>query len=482
MVHNKSPSSPRRSVNRVTIALGLILFYGYLSFASLLTVFDPSIVLHQAIPPSSNRTFHVATKSFMALHPPFMDGKNNVRLDQRPNSPLMITPLANIFQNDSVSITLQEANNKSSVDYFACCGLGHRMSKMCDANVVAKLRNWALRIHWGICPINQGNHHVEVFEYFFGPQPLHELASVTSTGLTLKIANEAGGFKKLIRTGAYSPTTCPCSPQITEIHNQFYVSLRDERFRFRQEVMDFVHTYFDNYTVIGIHVRAGNGEEGDFVRKGRGIADPQGWIHNVSRQLIQLSQSFPTRPRLFVATDTPSIITSFQTELKDASMDVIEYTQSRPAEGSGIVFGEAFLGHDTIPDGCLDHWKNALMDMMILSHADVVIAGRPSSFTQSLPITVALAKPNFLRRVPYTYCEMHPSGNATHCYQDFQEWCCTGRTDFHLDGIRRYEFRRMPFQLEKQKFRISKRTPRTSFSLSKCSSKTGCFLPYQWGL
>lgn len=61
----------------------------------------------------------------------------------------------------------------SSVDYFSCCGLGHRLSKMSDAHYVAKKRlNFQLRVFWATCQVASSsvNHNnqtnVEVFTTF----------------------------------------------------------------------------------------------------------------------------------------------------------------------------------------------------------------------------------------------------------------------------------------------------------------------------
>ena len=143
--------------------------------------------------------------------------------------------------------SFQQAKVKSSVDYTACCGLGHRMSKMVDANYVAKKKNLGLRISWGLC-----NKTTEIFHHFFGPQPLSELENVTSTGLHLKISNDAGGFKKVTRDG--NATNCKCPIDAIEEHNKFYESLR-QRFRLKEKVRAFQKQHLANHTVIGIHVR-----------------------------------------------------------------------------------------------------------------------------------------------------------------------------------------------------------------------------------
>jgi hypothetical protein len=76
-------------------------------------------------------------------------------------------------------------SQKSSVDYHACCGLGHRLSRMSAANYVAQRLNLGLRGYWGFC----GDH--EVFYYLFGPQRDNMLANVTDTGQYLKIGKIA---------------------------------------------------------------------------------------------------------------------------------------------------------------------------------------------------------------------------------------------------------------------------------------------------
>ncbi|VEU38092.1 unnamed protein product [Pseudo-nitzschia multistriata] len=57
-------------------------------------------------------------------------------------------------------------------------------------------------------------------------------------------------------------------------HYSFYQQLA-ALFRFRTGVEDFAVSHaFSERTVVGVHVRTGNGEKGDFARKGRSILDP----------------------------------------------------------------------------------------------------------------------------------------------------------------------------------------------------------------
>jgi hypothetical protein len=169
--------------------------------------------------------------------------ERGAEVDKKIASSISISSLLS-FQNLT---SFQQAKVKSSVDYHACCGLGHRMSKMVDANYVAKKKNLGLRISWGYC-----NTTTDIFHHFFGPQPLSELENVKSTGLFLTIKNESGGFKKLIRDG--NATNCKCPIDAIEEHNKFYESLR-QRFRLKHKVQAFQKQHLANHTVIGIHVR-----------------------------------------------------------------------------------------------------------------------------------------------------------------------------------------------------------------------------------
>ena len=97
------------------------------------------------------------------------------------------TPLPDAIPLDYTILPDPIGNSKkSSVDYHACCGLGHRLSRMSDANYVAQRLNFGLRSFWGFC----GN--LEVFYYLFGPQRVNMLANVTDTGNYLRISKSFG--------------------------------------------------------------------------------------------------------------------------------------------------------------------------------------------------------------------------------------------------------------------------------------------------
>jgi hypothetical protein len=204
----------------------------------------------------------------------------------------------------------------------------------------------------------------------------------------------------------------------------------------------FRNDHFVGHTVIGLHIRAGNGEFGDFVKKNRTIHDVNEWSRSMSKLLISLSKNFTDPPLLFIATDTAHIVSNFKTMLKD-EMPVVELSQDRVDNGKGVMFGARGSVANS-GDKCLHGWSDSLSDMLLLSYADVVVAGRPSSFTQSIPMTLSLGTTKSERKVLQSFCEVNPEASALKCFEDLIDWCCNGVTSFSLHSIQRYDYRRMP--------------------------------------
>ena len=326
-----------------------------------------------------------------------------------------------LLRNQLEMIT--KAKNKSTVEYSACCGLGHRLSKMVDAYHIARKKNFGMRVIWEFC-----GDGTESFHHFFGPQPLSELEGVQDGREVIKVMNEAPCVESLVRTG--NSTECRCPPDYIESNSVFFNGLV-ERFRFKDEVDTFRRNHhFDDHFVLGMHVRAGNGEVGDFTRKDRAMHNVSSWVDSVTAMLLTLSRNATSGrpPLLFLATDTASMADTLRDALS-GQMDVVVYEQERLPEGSGVLFGEHGSRDklNVTSELCQD-LKNALMDMMVLTSSNVVISGNPSSFTQSLPMGVALSRDHTL------YCEVAPNGTYR-CYQTFQEWCCLGETFLRIEFI-----------------------------------------------
>ena len=78
------------------------------------------------------------------------------------------SPASNYSHNFLESVTAVVTTNISSVDYMACCGAGHRISKMADAYYLAQRLKFTLRGFWGYCDTTASSgHFTEVFQYVF---------------------------------------------------------------------------------------------------------------------------------------------------------------------------------------------------------------------------------------------------------------------------------------------------------------------------
>jgi Nodulation protein Z (NodZ) len=262
----------------------------------------------------------------------------------------------------------------------------------------------------------------------------------------------------------------------------FYHQLRD-RFRGQTVVNQFRRDHFDNKIVIGIHIRAGNGESGDFSDRNRTIADLPKWLQSLAA-LIRTTHLSSIRNGhkavIFLATDTPSLESKLKVVLPE--VDVVVWSQQRPSEGSGVLFGVQGRVNIAV-ESCLDNWEDAFIDMMLLSYVDVLIAARPSSFTQALPMSLILSHDK-------TFCEVNLDATAMQCYTTFQDWCCRGRSSFSLEGIKqRYEYVRMPTDRgihaidldsydDRKRFKIEERPP-NGCEPKPIGWKQTC-LPFDW--
>lgn len=375
----------------------------------------------------------------------------------------------------------EELASLSNVQYFACCGLGHRLIRQADAWYLAKKINFGLRSFWGFCD------KLEVFSYLFGHPRPEDLEHVTSKNLTLKIVNERkefGGIYRLGSTDFEQEGACICQglEDRFESDRELYQQLRS-RFLFRDESELFMRNLdFGNHTVIGMHLRAGNNETGDFEAKKRsfGMENIDQWVDNMCEHVKKIvSRRDPKYPPLlFIATDTPSLVGVFRAKLAGI-LPVIDFQQKRKEDG--VFFGTT---QDMTKGGddCLRGWVDAINDIYILSSADLILAARTSSFAQSMPFSMAFTKRSD-RKTRDSWCEVSPDAKGMRCYSEVMDWCCKGTSGFVLDGILAgYEHARLPLvNVAKENFTsafivqpISFRTPEPGKRY-----KEG-FLPFSW--
>lgn len=423
-------------------------------------------------PPLRNHT--EGTKKFNSDVPPIVSRVPSSQIEE-------FSELTNVSDNNPSLLKLQkelalakaqtrlvQLRKLSSVDYFSCCGLGHRLSKNTDAYYVSKLLHFGLRIHWGFCD------RTEVSQYLFGPQPEEQLRNVTSTATTVRLNNEVSGFKKLIREG--NTTACKCSHAKFELDVEYYTSLRN-RFRFRKRVDAFRDDMkFANHTVFGMHIRAGNNETGDFNKKNRTITNLDDWIERITGHVRKLAETINAPPYLlYLATDTASLISKFRLILHD-TMRVIELPQTRPKEGTGVLFGSVGDVQTTGRDTCLAGWTDAMMDLILLSYTDVVIAARPSSFVQGMPMILSLGA--YTQEKRKQYCEVSFNASAIQCFSNLMQWCCDGVGSFVYGNMnQRYDYIRVPHSVHEQEWVFLNRTGQWCQPGPRIKSQC---LPYDW--
>jgi hypothetical protein len=91
-----------------------------------------------------------------------------------------------------------------------------------------------------------------------------------------------------------------------------------------------------------MHIRAGNGETGDFTNKGRGISSLATLVHEATTRIKEMKSNLNDTLSVFllnIVTDTPSVIGIFRSELAGVT-PVVDFPQERAAEGEGVLFGE----------------------------------------------------------------------------------------------------------------------------------------------
>lgn len=157
------------------------------------------------------------------------------------------------------------------------------------------------------------------------------------------------------------------------------------------------------------------------------------------------------------------MVARFRSEFAAIHVPVLELQQEgRRTEGSGVLFGTSDKVYNTAKNvmdhvddhsSCLQGWMDTITDMLLLSHTDVVVAARPSSFVQTMPMSIAFGKPRNSRVMHDVYCEIIPkfeemfdnseernqwveTDPAIQCFDTYESWCCNHSTwiKFHHSG------------------------------------------------
>ena len=325
-------------------------------------------------------------------------------------------------------------------------GLGHRLCRATSAWHLAKqLKLARIKHQWGTC----GETHdsgPKIFPYLFGNDTFSvPLSETLPKSLTLKASSESTEKEILVKNDVYGyspgqafknffvPLTnrhrLESGPFLDKLASdaEFYKLLSNSYTR-NDEVNNFRDKHdFLHHTVLGLHLRAGNGEETHFLESGRGIANETEFVANLM-DLLQLflkqtevehSSRFAQRPPLlFLATDTAYLVPTVANVTQSFGVPTIVLPQIRVKAKEGVTF-KALQGAG---EKCLQGWEAMFSDMLLLSQADVLIAARRSSFTQSLPMSLVFDRAARMGTQGPNFCEVSYSGTTMTCLEDISTW------------------------------------------------------------
>lgn len=303
-------------------------------------------------------------------------------------------------------------------------GLGHRLSKLsaCFDLAANKLSVVVpiLQVEWQEC----GR---EMFGELFGDNQIVIRETTRPEDFQSKVILVRNDVHGYYAGQAYKNQGILVTPkhrsewlQKMDRDHSFFVKLFDPLFQATQAFRD--GNNWHNRHVIGVHVRAGNGETDHFVAAGRGtnLTDPT----TVARKLEPLiqhaaaGQKNGNKPLVFLATDTASWVDALQSSLQSIA-DFVVYPQDRVASGKGVSYQQWTEADET----CVRGWKSAVADMALLAQADTLVATSRSTFTQIVPALIVL------KRNGGSFCEFVPG--SVDCFSDVEDWLFGKRPHAH---------------------------------------------------
>jgi hypothetical protein len=340
-------------------------------------------------------------------------------------------PLAKNKHNTKKKKVVDAAPNR--ILYIGQFGLGHRLSKLAAAHHLALTTTTSmattrsgqdnnattatattvvpvLQVHWGTCGGTAGNHDYdsqEIFAALFGTNRL-TLRTVGNTDLetkTVLLRNDVLGYAagqayKNARvaipahyltdtsSSSSSPDKSPWWSKLNADVKLFRWLV--DHFQAAETVRKFQERHgWHQHTMIGLHVRAGNGEDAHFIDAARGVSNTTEYVTRTVQRLQQFLATLPTsqepplaKPyKLFLATDQANVIAAVQRLTATMGIQTVAFPQSHPV--AGVSYQAWKQG-----DQCLAGWTAAWVDMMLLSQTDMVVAAMRSTFTQIVPLAL----------------------------------------------------------------------------------------------
>ncbi|KAL3942791.1 MAG: hypothetical protein SGBAC_003067 [Bacillariaceae sp.] len=191
---------------------------------------------------------------------------------------------------------------------------------------------------------------------------------------------------------------------------EFYQLLRAQtQPRIKERVAKYMDDNWPDSSklVIGVHIRAGNGKDDglghfDLVQRGDWLAKDLPKAVTMIRKHIRVvassildrynmgGESFASVDntyQVFLATDTEKVLVEFRKQ--DPS--VLSLEQERPKNGVAIFQSATCQKASDSVECALQTQENMLIDALLLSSADVLLAESFSNYMYSLPVSLALA-------------------------------------------------------------------------------------------
>lgn len=347
-----------------------------------------------------------------------------------------------------------ELNFTNKVTHHAQFGLGHRLDKISNAWHLTKALNLTrMELNWRDCS-GEGN----IFPRLFGSDhidvPGSERAAMEANALenvhkNIHATNDVAGY---YGGQNFKDHQVPLSEQIYKGDDSPFLDKLDsdlqlfkilrQRFVGKEDVIRFMEEHnFRDHFVIGLHLRLGNDEPSHFTTSGRGVKNQLEFVYNlidlIRAFLERLQISHPERfvnnnevdggdcppsssswktkpPLIFLATDSPQFIPIIANDTSFFGVKTIAMPQIRVE--TGVTFHQLKAGAK-----CLRGWQEMLMDNMLLSFSDVLIAARYSSFIQILPMTLVFGRGGSTKQGP-RFCEVSDTAKRMTCLEDVRTW------------------------------------------------------------
>lgn len=365
--------------------------------------------------------------------------------------PIIVQPVTPLDVSKGVTTFTKPKDDgiPSRLIHLAVFGLGHRLIRTAAAwHLAQRLGMSKFKFNWGTC----GKDHSSgpsIFPYLFGtdewsvphPSSINATGRPPPRGRNVLVKNDVYGFlpaqsfqdhripldEKTYKNNSNGPFLSKLASDVG-LFRQLWTS-----FVFRDRVEQFMkENSFRDHIVIGVHLRAGNGEDTHFADARRHIANETTFVTNlvdlihqsliVDEQKIrpkgEKEQSFSKAkpPLIFLATDTAYLVPAFTNLTHSYGVKTVVLPQIRVADRQGVTFS-ALSGAG---EKCLLGWQAMVADMILLSEADILVAARHSSFTQSMPMSLVLDRTQN-DRGPH-FCEVSDNATSMSCFQDLPTW------------------------------------------------------------